>query len=349
MQIVYSDRHRVHRGEHEFFRGELVPCFEKPERADFVLAALSERRIGPVREPRSFGIAALERVHSPRYLRFLERAWREWSALGQTRDALPAVWPIRGFRDDVEPANFIAQLGLYSFDSGTPLTAGTWEAACLGADIALTAQALVQGGEPAAFALSRPPGHHAGADFLGGYCFVNNAAVAAQAFVDAGVARVAVLDVDYHHGNGTQSIFYERADVLFQSIHGDPRTEYPFYLGHADETGRGAGLGYNRNYPLPAGSSNERWFEALGEACGRIRAHRPGALVVSLGVDTFAGDPISTFQLQAPEYRRLGRELAALGLPTVFILEGGYAVAEIGENVAEVLAAFDAASAFVSS
>ena len=344
MKIVYSDRHRVHRGEFEFFRGELVPCFEKPERADFVFAALVGRGIGPVLEPRRFGIAPLERVHAPRYLRFLERAWHEWSALGQTRDALPAVWPIRGFRDDIEPQNFVAQLGLYSFDSGTPLTAGTWEAACLGADIALTACALVRSGERAAFALSRPPGHHAGADFLGGYCFVNNAAVAAQAFIDGGAARVAVLDVDYHHGNGTQSIFYERADVLFQSIHGDPRTEYPFYLGHADETGRGAGLGYNRNYPLPAGSSNERWFDALGEACARIADHHPRALVVSLGVDTFAGDPISTFQLEATEYQRLGRELAALGLPTVFILEGGYAVAEIGDNVAEVLAAFDAAA-----
>jgi len=157
MKIVYSDRHRVHRGEFEIYRGELVPCFEKPERADFVLAAVRSQRIGPVVEPRSFGLAPLERVHAPRYLRFLERAWREWSALGQTRDALPAVWPIRGFRDDVEPRNVVAQLGLFSFDSGTPLTSGTWEAACLGADIALTAQALVHGGERAAFALSRPP------------------------------------------------------------------------------------------------------------------------------------------------------------------------------------------------
>lgn len=341
MQIVYSDRHRVHRGEHEFYRGELVPCFEKPERADYVLAAVREHAIGPVVEPQRFGLAPIERVHAPRYLRFLKRAWGLWSALGQTRDALPAVWPIRGFRDDVEPDNFIAQLGLYSFDSGTPFTAGTWEAAQLGADIALTATTLVQRGERAAFALSRPPGHHAGPDFLGGYCFVNNAAVAAQAFVDGGCERVAVLDVDYHHGNGTQSIFYERADVLFQSIHGDPRTEYPFYLGHADETGRGAGLGFNRNYPLPAGAGNDTWFAALDAACARIAAHRAGALVVSLGVDTFAGDPISTFRLEAPEYRRLGATLARLGLPTVFVLEGGYAVMEIGDNVAEVLASFD--------
>lgn len=342
MQVVYSDRHRVHRGEFEFFRGELVPCFEKPERADFVLAAVQRRGIGPIVEPQRFGLAPLERVHAPRYLRFLARAWGMWSALGQTRDALPAVWPIRGFRDDVEPDNFIAQLGLYSFDSGTPFTAGTWEAAQLGADIALSAVSLVRQGARAAFALSRPPGHHAGADFLGGYCFVNNAAVAAQALVDGGCERVAVLDVDYHHGNGTQSIFYERADVLFQSIHGDPKTEYPFYLGHADEIGRGAGAGFNRNFPLPAGASNAQWFDALDQACRGIAAHRPGALVVSLGVDTFAGDPISKFRLEAPEYRRLGEALAALGLPTLFILEGGYAVAEIGDNVAEVLQGFEA-------
>ena len=341
MKTIYSDRHHLHQGQLEFYRGELVPCFEKPERADFVLQAVQARGIGPVIEPESFSLAPIERVHAPRYLRFLERAWGMWAALGHTRDALPAVWPIRGFRADVEPDNFIAQLGLYSFDSGTPFTAGTWEAARTGADIALTAQKLIAGGERAAFALSRPPGHHAGPDFLGGYCFINNAAVAAQAFIDGGAQRVAILDVDYHHGNGTQSIFYERADVLTQSIHGDPKTEYPFYLGHADETGQGAGEGFNANYPLPAGSSNVAWFAALEVACGRIRAHRPEALVISLGVDTFAGDPISQFKLEAPEYRRLGARLAQLGLPTLFVLEGGYAVAEIGDNVAHVLGSFE--------
>ena len=343
MHIIYSDGHRAHRGEFEFYRGELVPCFEKPERADFVLAALQARALGPVLAPESFSLAPIERVHAPRYLRFLERAWDAWSALGQTRDALPAVWPIRGLRHDVEPDNFVAQLGLYSFDSGTPLTAGTWAAARLGAEIALTAQRHIRAGERAVFALSRPPGHHAGPDFLGGYCFINNAAVAAQAFLDDGAQRVAMLDVDYHHGNGTQTIFYDRADVLFQSLHGDPRTEYPFYLGHADETGQGTGAGFNQNYPLPAGCDNERWFAALAQACERIRRYAPQALVVSLGVDTFADDPISKFQLREPEYVRLGQALAALGLPVLFILEGGYAVAEIGDNVAHVLGSFDRA------
>lgn len=344
MQIFYSDEHRAHRGENEFFRGEWVPCFEKPERADLVLAAVQARGLGPVRAPQRFGIERLERVHHPRYLRFLERAWSQWSALGHTRDALPAVWPTRGFRSDVEPDNVVAQLGLYSFDSGTPLTAGTWAAARAAADAALSAQQAVAQGERAAFALVRPPGHHAGADFFGGYCFINNAAVAAQALRDGGAARVAVLDVDYHHGNGTQSLFYDRADVLFQSIHGDPRTEYPFYLGHADETGSGAGQGFNQNYPLPAGSATSAWFDALEAAGRRIAAFGPDALVVSLGVDTYVGDPISTFQLAGPDFERLGRQLAALGRPTVFVLEGGYAVAEIGHNVAQVLCGFEDAA-----
>lgn len=344
MQIIYSDEHRRHQGEMEFFRGELTPCFEKPERADFVLAAVSQRGLGHVIVPDEFPLAALERVHSPRYLRFLERAWGMWSALGHTRDAIPSVWPIRGFRHDVEPDSFMAQLGMYSFDSGTPFTSGAWQAARRAADCALTAQSRVAAGERAAFALVRPPGHHAGPDFFGGYCFVNNAAVAAQAFLDDGATRVAVLDVDYHHGNGTQSIFYDRADVLTQSIHGDPKTEYPFYLGHADEIGSGAGLGYNHNYPLAAGSSNEQWFDALAIARGRIRAYGPNALVVSLGVDTYRGDPISTFKLDTPEFLRMGEQIASLDLPTVFVMEGGYAVAEIGENVAHVLQGFQDAA-----
>jgi acetoin utilization deacetylase AcuC-like enzyme len=346
MQIIYSDRHRAHCGELESCGGALVPCLERPERADFVLAALTACGIGPVLDPEPFSLAPIERVHAPRYLRFLERAWDMWSALGHTRNALPDVWPIRGFRHDVEPHNFIAQLGLYSFDSGTPLTAGTWTAARLAAEVALTAQRRLSAGERAVFALTRPPGHHAGSDFLGGYCFINNAAVAAQAFIDDGAQRVAILDVDYHHGNGTQSIFYERADVLVQSIHGDPKTEYPYYLGHADETGSGAGAGFNQNYPLPAGSGNALWFDALDIAAKRIQRFGPDALVISLGVDTYVRDPLSTFQLDAADYLRLGAQLGALRLLTLFVFEGGYAAAETGDNVAGVLRGFaDAAGA----
>jgi len=344
MKIIYSDRHRLHAGDKEMYRGQLVPCFEKPERAQFVYDAMKDGKLGPILEPKEFPVSLIERVHAPRYIRFLEKAWDMWSAQGYTNDALPAVWPVRGFRSDIEPDHFAGKFGLYSYDSGTPLTAGTWAAAKTGADIALTAQQIVGSGERAAFALSRPPGHHSGPDFFGGYCFINNAAVAAQAFRDNGAKRVVVLDVDYHHGNGTQTIFYDRSDVLFLSIHGDPRTEYPFFLGHANETGSGAGEGYNRNYPLPAGSSNAVWFDALGDSIRRINEFKPDALVISLGVDTFADDPISKFQLREPEYLKLGAQIAALNLPTVFILEGGYAVAEIGHNVAHVLRGFEDAA-----
>ncbi|HQZ57223.1 MAG TPA: histone deacetylase family protein, partial [Ottowia sp.] len=237
--------------------------------------------------------------------------------------------------------NFIARLGLYSMDNGSPMVAGTWAAAKAAADAAASAAAALRAGERAVFCATRPPGHHAGPDFMGGYCFINNAAVCAQALRAGGAARVAVLDVDYHHGNGTQAIFYDRADVLFVSIHGDPRTEYPFYLGHADETGTGAGQGCNLNLPLAAGSNVAAWFDALEVACARVQRHRPDALVVSLGLDTFAGDPISQFALQRADFTHLGQRLARLGLPTALLLEGGYAAAELGDNAVAVLAGIE--------
>jgi acetoin utilization deacetylase AcuC-like enzyme len=325
------------------YRGRMVPCHEVPQRQDQVLAALQARALGPLQTPSRFDDALLQRIHSPRYLQFLQTAWQQWLALDPANaalDAIPSVWPTRGFRTDLEPENFAARMGLYSFDAGTPLTAGTWQAARSGADCALSAAAHIANGGRAAFVLSRPPGHHAGADFFGGYCFLNNAALAAQYLRDSGLERVAVLDVDYHHGNGTQAIFYERADVFFASIHGDPRTEYPFFLGHADECGQGAGLGFNLNLPLPRGSDYARWSEALELALEAIAEYGAQALVVSLGVDTFAGDPISGFALQSQDYLRMGERIAHAGLPTVLVFEGGYAVDAVGVNVANVLQAF---------
>ena len=332
-----------HAPRHEIFRGERVPCFEGPARAEFVEQALRERGHA-LRTPDVDSTPQLAAVHSARYLDFLRTAWDAWLALDAGNadvQPFPSVWPVRTLRSDVEPQNFTARLGLYSMDNGSPLSAGTWGAAKAAADAAASAARALLQGERAVFCATRPPGHHAGPDFMGGYCFINNAAVAAQALRDGGVARVAVLDVDYHHGNGTQSILYERADVLFASIHGDPRTEYPFYLGHADETGAGEGAGFNLNLPLPAGSSAAVWFGALDVASARIVRHGADALVVSLGLDTFAGDPISTFQLQADDFARLGQRLARLGLPTAFILEGGYAAAELGHNAVQVLEGFE--------
>ncbi|HEU4334868.1 MAG TPA: histone deacetylase family protein, partial [Candidatus Eisenbacteria bacterium] len=281
-----------------------------------------------------------------RYLAFLASAWDEWTRTDPAHDRVqpfPAVWPVRTLRSDVEPADFIARLGLYSMDNETPLVAGTWAAAKAGADAAVSAAELLVAGARAVFCATRPPGHHAGPDFMGGYCFLNNAAIAAEALRSRGTDRVAILDVDYHHGNGTQSIFYSRSDVLFVSVHGDPRTEYPFFLGYADERGEGPGEGFNLNLPLPAGASAGAWFGALDAACERIAEHRAGALVVSLGLDTAAGDPISHFTLRAEEFRRAGARLARLDLPAIFVLEGGYAARDLGVNACHVLEGFEGA------
>ncbi|MES2952499.1 MAG: histone deacetylase family protein [Pseudomonadota bacterium] len=343
MITFYNHLHAQHQGKFEMFRGELVPCFEVPARADHVLAELQRRKLGTVQPPDAFDDAVLERIHSPRYLNFLQNAWADWVALDPAnaeRDALPSVWPIRTLRSDIVPDNFAARMGLFSYDAGSPLTSGTWVAARAGAECALSAaQRLVQG-DRLAFALSRPPGHHAGADFFGGYCFLNNAALAAQYLRDAGLERVAVLDIDYHHGNGTQAIFYDRADVFFASIHGDPRTEYPFYLGHADETGTGAGRGANLNIPLPRGTGFAQWSATLEQALESIAHFGAQALVVSLGMDTFVGDPISGFTLQSEDYFAVGERLAQANLPTAMVFEGGYAVAEVGVNAANVLEGF---------
>lgn len=343
MITVYNHQHALHQGKLEMFRGQLVPCFEVPARADDVLQEVQRRQLGEVLAPQDSGLGPIERIHSGRYLDFLAGAWAEWVALDPVnaeRDALPSVWPVRSFRSDVLPANFSARMGLFSYDAGTPLTSGTWAAAYAGACCAVTAAQCVSGGARSAFSLSRPPGHHAGADFFGGYCFLNNAAIAAQALRDAGAERVAVLDIDYHHGNGTQAIFYDRADVFFASVHGDPRTEYPFYLGYEDETGQGAGLGANLNLPLPRGTGFARWREALAVALQRIAQSGAQALVVSLGLDTFEGDPISGFQLRSDDYFRVGEDLAAVGLPAVFVFEGGYAVDSLGTNTVNVLEAY---------
>ncbi|AVS96149.1 histone deacetylase family protein [Paracidovorax avenae] len=344
MIIYHNPSHRLHAPVHEFFRGERVPCFEKPDRADYVEARLRQQGYA-LRAPDTDSQAVLARVHAPRYLRFLQDAWPQWLSL-DARNAgvqpFPSVWPVRTLRDDVEPENFVARLGLYSMDNGSPLSEGTWAAAKAGADAAASAAAAVAAGARAAFCCTRPPGHHAGPDFMGGYCFLNNAAVAAQWLLDAGTARcVAVLDVDYHHGNGTQSIFYERSDVMCISIHGDPRTEYPFYLGHADETGAGPGAGFNFNIPLPAGTAFPDWLGALDRACTRVVECGAQALVVPLGLDTFEGDPISRFTLSSPDFIEVGARLAGLGLPTVFVLEGGYAAAELGVNAVNVLQGFE--------
>ncbi len=337
MKTVYSDRHRLQDGRAELIDGRLEPCFERPERADLVLARVRERGLGDVVEPSEHGLGPVTRVHTEPFVEFLRTAWADWVEAHGPHDALPLTWPTRTLRHDRVPEAVDGRLSYYSFDAGTPITAGTWEAATAAADVALTGVDLLLAGERHVFSLCRPPGHHAAADVYGGYCFLNNAAIAAQSLRDRGASTVAVLDVDYHHGNGTQAIFYDRSDVAFVSIHGHPLQEFPYFLGFEDETGTGDGAGANLNLPLRHGAGWQSYEPALEQAEAFVASHRPDALVVSLGVDTFRGDPISHFRLDHEHYLRMGERIAALGLPALVVFEGGYAVAEIGVNAVNVL------------
>ena len=342
MLIFHNDRHREHAGRHEMYRGRLVDCVEVPQRAELVLTELRGR--GFTRVETAAGLADMQvvaSVHDPRYLEFLSQAWNEWTALDPANaalDILPSIWPNHALRRDAPSTNFSARVGRHAFDAGTPITSGTWTACMAGAACAIAAaRRVASGADRAALVVTRPPGHHAGRDFFGGYCFLNNAALAAQVLRDAGHARVAIVDVDYHHGNGTQSIFYRRADVLTVSIHGDPVTEYPFYLGYADERGEAEGEGFNLNLPLPRGTSFDAWRRELDVALDAVARSGATALVVALGVDTYMADPISSFRLESSDFVTIGRLLASASLPCVLVLEGGYAVDEMGVNVANVV------------
>jgi acetoin utilization deacetylase AcuC-like enzyme len=333
MRLFFHPAQLDHDPQQELHNGAWAPHAEHPGRARAILAA-----VGATEAPADLGEAPLLRVHPADYLAFLKSAYAEWKALGREGNAIGYSWPV--VRRRVQMLKRIdARLGRYSYDAATPIAAGTWGASYWGAQAALAAADAVLAGDSAAFALCRPPGHHCGSDYLGGYCYLNNAAIAAEAARAAG-RRVAILDVDYHHGNGTQDIFYERGDVLFVSIHADPATDYPFFWGHADETGEGEGEGANLNLPLPQGTGVDAYRAALGTALERIAGWGADLLVCSYGADTFVGDPISYFALQTDDYPLIARDIAALGLPTAIVMEGGYAVDALGANVAAFLSGF---------
>ncbi len=339
MKTVCDDTHRLHAPRGELYGGELVRPFECPERWDYIVARLKDVGMTDMCPPGSLDMTGVNKVHSSAFLTFLQDAWSLWEAEGFKGEAIPTVVPARRMRQR-EPAHIDGKLGYFCMAIETAITNGTWQAACASAAIAQTAQALVAAGEPAAFALCRPPGHHAASDLYGGYCFLNNASIAAEGFIAQGADRVAILDVDFHHGNGTQDIFYRRSDVLFASLHGHPQDAFPHFLGYADETGEGAGEDYNCNFPMRPGTAFKEWGEALNQACHRIAQFGADALVVSLGVDTFENDPISFFKLRSDDFSRTGERIAALKTPTVFVMEGGYAVEEIGTNTVNVLTGF---------
>jgi acetoin utilization deacetylase AcuC-like enzyme len=290
--------------------------------------------------PGKLDMMAVAKIHDAGYLEFLETAWSQWVKAGYRGELLPTVFPNRSLQQRI-PRWIDGKAGYYAHSVETAITAGTWAAAKSSAAVALTAQKHVASGAAAAFALCRPPGHHAHDDLYGGYCFLNNAAIAAQAFRDSGAKRVAILDVDFHHGNGTQDIFYERSDVLFVSLHGAPEDAYPHFLGYEDERGKGKGLGFNFNYSMPPKTTYAKWKEALDDGFKQIKRFKPDVLVVSLGVDTFKDDPISFFKLASKDFTSYGAAIATLKLPTLFVMEGGYAIEAIGINTVNVLDGFE--------
>ena len=334
MRAFWDGRQLAHAPALELHNGGFVPFAEAPARAEAILAAL-----GPVEPAADHGEGPLRAVHSADYLAFLRSAHADWRAAGRDGDASGYAWPVVG-RRPLALDRIDARLGAYSFDASSPIAAGTWDAAYWSAQTALSALDAVLAGARTAFALCRPPGHHCGRDYLGGYCYLSNAAIAAEAGRAAGRRRIAILDVDYHHGNGSQDIFYARGDVLFVSIHADPVLDYPFFWGHADERGEGEGEGATLNLPLSRGADLTAYLPALDIALGRIAAFAPDLLILSYGADTFAGDPISHFRLETAHYAIVARCIASLRVPSLIVMEGGYAVDALGANVASFLEGF---------
>jgi acetoin utilization deacetylase AcuC-like enzyme len=339
MQVYYSEAHRKHHPPFEVFDGGLrVPYLENPDRMDRILNALAATGWAEIVAPGDFGMDPIYAVHDQAYVEFLASAWTEWLA-SEARDKsvlLPATFALR--RHPPKPTSLLGRAGYYLMDLSACIVEGTYAAALAAAQCALSAAEAVAEGERAAFALCRPPGHHAGRDYAGGYCFLNNASVAANWLSTK--ENVALLDIDYHCGNGTQDIFYDRADVLTISIHADPNIEYPYYAGHASETGSGAGRGFHRNFPLGKGSGDARYLSALEEALDLIRKFAPRSLVVSAGMDIYADDPLGTIKVTTAGIGEIGRRIAALGLPTVIVMEGGYNNEALGRNIVSYLGEF---------
>lgn len=341
MKIYFAQEQLLHAPIVELNRGTLGPPFEHPGRAISILEGIAAAGMGPAEAPEHFPLDAITRVHDEAFVQFVQGAYAEWRALGREGDAMPICWPVRTEPRSVAPASLDGRLGHFSFDIMTPIASGTWATVKRSADAALSGAAwLAQNKGRSAFSLCRPPGHHAGRDTYGGYCFLNNAAIAAQHLLDEGADRVAILDIDYHHGNGTQQIFYDR-DVLYVSIHADPSTDFPYFSGYRNEVGCGAGEGFNLNLPLPRGTGWQAWSQAMNLAATAVAEFVPDALVVSLGVDNFDGDPLSHFRFATDDFSKMGQQIGKLGLPTLFVFEGGYAIDALGRNVTRVLQGFE--------
>lgn len=305
IKVIYSKKHSEHNPPYEIYDGAYEPYAEKPERLTSIVRYLRENGVKSFHNPYRFPLSHINKIHQREYAAFLRR---RSGKLGKNEILYPSY---------------------FIMDTYTPIGHKTYAAAKSAVDVALTGAKYVLEGEEIAYALCRPPGHHAEYKTMGGYCYLNNASIAADYLSEHG--KVAILDIDFHHGNGTQSIFYNRSDVLYVSIHADPHEKFPYSSGFENEQGHGKGLGFNKNYPLPLGTTNEQYFHTLQKSLKDIRAFNPNFLVISAGFDTYEKDPIGGFRLTIPFYEKLGNEISKLQLPTLIVQEGGYRVEDLGK------------------
>ncbi len=337
MITVFDEAQRAHDPQFFLSSGAQFPCPEKPARVDALLGAV--RRLGgPVVQAPDAGLEPIRRIHPDRYLTFLQTIYTRWSRIpGASAEVIPNIHPAN--RTDGYPLSAVGQAGFHQTDTSCPISAQTWAAAYASAQTAIHGADLVLGGERAVYALSRPPGHHAFAELAGGFCYLNNSAIAAQRLTDAG-RRVAILDVDLHHGNGTQGIFYDRGDVLTVSVHAHPERYYPFFWGYPEERGAGEGEGANLNLCLERGTGDEGFMAALAKGMQAVADWGADTLVLALGLDAFEGDPFAGLAVTTAGFGRIGRAAAGMGLPTLIVQEGGYLCPELGDNLEAVLRGF---------
>lgn len=339
MKCFYAAATELHDPIFRLTAGAVVRNAEQAERAHLLLQGLAQLDL-TTDEPAPIPREALLRVHSERFLDFIETAWEEWQKIpGAGPEVVPNTHAMNA--EKTYPSHVVPRAGWHFSDTSAPIGPHSWQAALASAATAHAAAQAVLAGEGAAYALCRPPGHHAGRDFAAGFCYLNNSAIAAQELL-AEFDRVAILDIDVHHGNGTQDIFYRRADVLTVSLHADPARFYPFFWGHAAERGEAEGLGFNLNIPLPRGTGDKAYLEELDRALARIEAFAPGALVVALGLDAHESDPFRGLAISTTGFGRIATRIAALELPTLLVQEGGYLSDDLGDNLQSFLDGFSA-------
>ena len=336
-RIIYSPTHRRHDPAGEFVGAGLYPYSDAPARAEAILHALQLGGYKEILSPRSYPPELLQAVHDLNYLNYLEKIYPAWREAGRPQTGvIPETFALRTLHTC--PTQLLRQSGYYCFDAQTPIVEHTYVAAIEAAGCALSGADLLREGHPSVYALCRPPGHHAGHSLYGGYSYLNNAAIAASHLSQE--ARVALVDIDYHHGNGTQDIFYNSDQVLFISIHADPNRAYPFYCGYPEEQGAGAGCGFNHNFPLPPRVDDALYLQVLDKALEIVQNFAPDYLVVSAGVDIYVDDPLGDFDFSLEGFTTIGRQLSALDLPTLLVQEGGYNTQKIGQAILNLLDSF---------